>query len=64
MEFNAAEREWHEGPARLNKMLEGAKKRGPTPKIQQEILRIQRPPKAQQRFVMQMTDTVLAQRGR
>jgi len=39
----------------------GAKKRGPTPKLQQQIERIQRLPKAQQRFVMQMLDTVLAQ---
>ena len=41
-----------------------AKKRGPTPKIQQQMERIQRLPKAQQRFVMQMIDTVLAQQGR
>ena len=41
-----------------------AKKRGPTPKIQQQMERIQQLPKAQQRFVMQMIDTVLAQQGR
>jgi DNA-binding XRE family transcriptional regulator len=41
-----------------------AKKRGPTPKIQQQMARIQRLPKAQQRFVMQMIDTVFAQQGR
>ena len=37
-------------------------KRGPTPKLQQQMDRIARLPKAQQRFVMQMLDTVLAQR--
>jgi transcriptional regulator with XRE-family HTH domain len=41
-----------------------AKKRGPTPKIQQQIERIQRLPKTQQRMVMQMIDAVLAQQGR
>jgi transcriptional regulator with XRE-family HTH domain len=40
------------------------KKRGPTPKIQQQIERIQRLPKAQQRFVMQVIDSVLAQQSR
>jgi transcriptional regulator with XRE-family HTH domain len=38
-----------------------ARKRGPAPKLLQQIERIQRLPKAQQRFVMQMIDTVLAQ---
>src|SRR3979411_1699038 len=41
-----------------------SRKRGPTPKIQPQLARIQRRPKAQQRFVMQMSDTVLAQQGR
>lgn len=41
-----------------------AKKRGPAPKLQQQIERIQRLPKAQQRFVMQMLDTVLQQADR
>jgi transcriptional regulator with XRE-family HTH domain len=41
-----------------------ARKRGPTPKIQQQMERIQQLPKAKQRFVMQMIDTVLAQQGR
>ncbi len=41
-----------------------AKKRGPAPKLQQQIERIQRLPKSQQRFVMQMLDTVLQQAGR
>jgi DNA-binding XRE family transcriptional regulator len=40
-----------------------AKKRGPAPKLQQ-MERIQRLPRAQQRFVMQVIDTVLAQQGR
>ncbi len=39
-------------------------KRGPTPKLQQQMERIQRLPKAQQRFVIQMIDTVLAQQDR
>ena len=38
-------------------------KRGPAPKLLQQIERIQRLPKSQQRFVMQMIDTVLAQAG-
>lgn len=38
-----------------------AKKRGPAPKLQQQIERIQQLPRTQQRFVMQMLDTVLAQ---
>ena len=42
----------------------GAKKRGPAPKLLQQVERIQRLPKAQQRFVMQMIDTVLAQQSR
>lgn len=41
-----------------------AKKRGPTSKLQQQIERIQQLPKTQQRFVMQMLDTVLAQQSR
>src|SRR6185312_15498744 len=39
-------------------------RRGPTPKLLQQMERIQRLPKAQQRFVMQMIDTVLAQQDR
>jgi len=39
-------------------------KRGPAPKLQQQIERIQRLPRAKQRFVMQMLDTVLAQQSR
>lgn len=36
-------------------------KRGPAPKLQRQIERIQELPKPQQKFVMQMLDTVLAQ---
>lgn len=39
-------------------------KRGPAPKLQQQMEKIQRLPKTQQRFVMQMLDTVLAQQSR
>lgn len=38
-------------------------KRGPTPKWQQQIEAVAKLPKAQQRFVSQMLDTVLAQQG-
>lgn len=41
-----------------------AKERGPAPKLQQQIERIQRLPRAKQRFVMEMIDTVLAQQDR
>jgi hypothetical protein len=46
------------------KLTAQRKKRGPTPKIRQQMERIQPLPKTQQRFVMQVTDTVLAQQGR
>ncbi len=39
-------------------------KRGPAPKLQQQMERIQRLPRAKQRFVMDMIDTVLAQQDR
>lgn len=39
-------------------------KRGPTPKLQQQLDRITQLPKPQQKFVMQMLDTVLAQASR
>jgi transcriptional regulator with XRE-family HTH domain len=39
-------------------------KRGPTPKLQQQVERIAQLPKTKQRFVMQMIDTVLAQASR
>lgn len=38
-------------------------KRGPAPNLQQQIERIQRLPRAKQRFVMEMIDTVLAQQS-
>lgn len=38
-------------------------KRGPAPKLQQQIERIGQLPKTKQRFVMEMLDTVLAQAG-
>lgn len=41
-----------------------AKKRGPAPKLQQHMERISQLPKPQQRFVMQMLETVLAQASR
>lgn len=40
-----------------------AGKRGPAPKLQQQLERITRLPKAQQRFVMQMLDNVLQQQA-
>jgi hypothetical protein len=40
------------------------KKRGPAPKLQQQVERIQQLPRTQQRFVMQMLDTVIAQASR
>lgn len=41
-----------------------AAKRGPAPKLQQQIERIGQLPKAKQRFVMEMLETVLAQASR
>jgi hypothetical protein len=38
-----------------------AGKRGPTPKLQQQLERITRLPKGKQRFVMRMLDNVLQQ---
>lgn len=38
-------------------------KRGPAPKLQQQIEQIQKLPRTKQRFVMQMLDTVLQQSG-
>lgn len=39
-------------------------KRGPAPKLQRQIERIQELPKPKQRFVMEMLETVLAQASR
>lgn len=52
----------HSGTLRLN--AAGAGKRGPTPKPQQQIERIAQLPKAKQRFVMEMLETVLTQASR
>lgn len=41
----------------------GAARRGPTPKFQQQLERINRLPRAKQRFVMEMLDAVLTQAG-
>lgn len=40
------------------------KKRGPAPKLQRHMERISQLPKPQQRFVMQVLESVLAQQGR
>jgi len=40
-----------------------ANKRGPSPKLQQQLEQLSRLPKAQQRLVSQLIDTVLQQRG-
>jgi transcriptional regulator with XRE-family HTH domain len=39
-------------------------RRGPAPKLQQQLERIQQLPRAKQRFVIEMLDTVLAQASR
>ncbi len=39
-------------------------KRGPTPKLQRHMERISQLPKTQQRFLLQMIETALAQAGR
>ena len=41
-----------------------AAKRGPAPKLQQQMDRISKLPKTQQRFVMQVIDSVIAQAAR
>jgi transcriptional regulator with XRE-family HTH domain len=40
-----------------------AKKRGPTPRLQQQLEQISQLPRAKQRFVIEMLDTVLQQTG-
>ena len=42
----------------------GPAKRGPVPKLQQQIERISQLPRTQQQFVIRMIDTVLAQQAR
>jgi hypothetical protein len=46
------------------KSAAAVKGRGPAPKLQQQMERIQRLPKAEQPFVMEMIDTVLFQQHR
>ncbi len=41
----------------------GTARRGPTPKFQQQLERINRLPRTKQRFVMEMLDAVLTQAG-
>ena len=48
----------------LGESTAATKKRGPAPKLQQQVERLAQLPKAQQRVVMQMLDGVLAQQGR
>lgn len=48
----------------LGESTASAKKRGPTPKLQQHMDRISQLPKPRQRFVMQVLESVLAQQGR
>jgi hypothetical protein len=42
----------------------GSGKRGPAPKLQQQIERLQRLPKAKQKLVMEMLEGVLSQANR
>lgn len=42
----------------------GTSKRGPAPKLQQQMERINQLPKAQQKFVIKMLETVLSQASR
>jgi hypothetical protein len=50
----------------LSKELQGMRppKRGPAPKLQQQMERIQRLPRTLQRFLMEVIDTVLARQDR
>ena len=41
----------------------GPAKRGPKPKLQQQLEELSRLPKPKQRFISEMIDTVLAQEG-
>jgi len=51
-------------PAKAGKAGKAGKnKRGPTPKLQQQLEQISQLPRAKQRFVIQMLDTVLQQTG-
>lgn len=48
----------------LGEAKTATKKRGPAPKLQQHMDRISQLPKPQQRFVIQVLESVLAQQGR
>jgi transcriptional regulator with XRE-family HTH domain len=48
----------------LGESTNGARKRGPAPKLQQHMEKISRLPKSQQRFVLQVLESVLAQANR
>lgn len=48
----------------LGQSVHHAGKRGPAPRLQQQIERISQLPKSKQRFVSEMLDTVLAQASR
>jgi transcriptional regulator with XRE-family HTH domain len=50
--------------ALLGESSASSKKRGPAPKLAQHMERISQLPKPQQRFVMQVIESVLAQQGR
>jgi hypothetical protein len=50
--------------ALLGRPVRISARRGPAPKLQQQMERISRVPSAQQRVVMQMLDGVLAQASR
>jgi hypothetical protein len=45
-------------------MPKAAAKRGPVPKLQQQMDRIAQLPRARQQFVMQVIDSVIAQSAR
>ena len=48
----------------LGQPVQHVSKRGPAPRLQQQIERISQLPKSKQRFVSEMLDTVLAQASR
>jgi transcriptional regulator with XRE-family HTH domain len=48
----------------LGEALSATKKRGPAPKLQQQIERIQQLPRTQQKLVMQMLDGVISHASR
>ena len=48
----------------LGQSVQPVSKRGPAPRLQQQIERISQLPKSKQRFVSEMLDTVLAQASR